>query len=57
MSEVETKQYCVTVKVWVWAEDAIDAEELVKDDLKYLCGLDTPVAGFSVKKTEEDLEV
>ena len=57
MDEVETKQYCVTVKVWVWAENQTDAKELVIDDMNYLCGLDTPIAGFDVGNVSEDTEV
>jgi|APGre2960657373_1045057.scaffolds.fasta_scaffold185762_3 hypothetical protein len=57
MGEVETKQYCVTVKVWVWAENLTDAEKVVIDDMNYLCGLDTPIAGFGVDNVSEDTEV
>jgi hypothetical protein len=57
MDEVETRQYCVAVKVWVWAENQTDAKELVIDDMNYLCGLDTPIAGFDVGNVSEDTEV
>lgn len=56
MEEVETKQYCVTVKVWVWAEDAKHAMQIAADDMNYLCGLDTPIAGFDVVEVNEDKE-
>lgn len=56
MDEVETKQYCVTVKVWVWAEDANRAEDIVFDEMEYLVGADTPVRGFEVGQAAEDKE-
>lgn len=57
MDEVETKQYCVAVKVWVWAEDANHAKQIAIDDMNYLCGLDTPIAGFDIGEAKEDQEV
>lgn len=54
--ETETKQYCVTVKVWVWAEDEDHAKQIAVDDMNYLCGLDTPIAGFDVETAEENKE-
>lgn len=56
MDEVETKQYCVTVKVWVWAENANRAEDIVFDEMEYLVGADTPVRGFEVGQATEDKE-
>lgn len=56
MDEVETKQYCVTVKVWVWAENANRAEDIVFDEMEYLVGADTPVSGFEVGQAAEDKE-
>ena len=55
--EVEPRQYCVTVKVWVWALDADHAKQIATDDMNYLCGLDTPIAGFDVVTAEEDKEI
>ena len=55
--ENETRQYCVTVKVWVWAEDTDHAKQIAVDDMNYLCGLDTPIAGFEVGQAEEDKEI
>jgi hypothetical protein len=57
MDEVETKQYCVTVKVWVWAEDAKRAEKVAVNSMNYLCGSDAPIAGFDVVEVNEDREV
>lgn len=56
MEEVETKQYCVTVKVWVWAEDAKLAEKVAVNSMNYLCGSDAPIAGFDVETVKEDKE-
>lgn len=56
MEEVETKQYCVTVKVWVWAEDAKLAEKVAVNSMNYLCGSDAPIAGFDVETVREDKE-
>ena len=55
--EAETKQFCVMVKVWVWAENETDAKELVSDDMSFLCTADTPVAGFDVVSVAEDKEI
>ena len=53
----ETRQYCVTVKVWVWAFDTQHAEDLVADEMKFLVGVDNPLAGFDVVTAEEDKEI
>lgn len=53
MDEKEMKQYCVAVNVRVWAEDAEHAMESVVGDMNYLCGLDTPIAGFDVLFADE----
>ena len=66
MDEVETRQYCALVKVWVWAEDAKLAERVAVNSMNYLCGVDSlnatrrsdaPVAGFAVVEINEDGEV
>lgn len=57
MDEVETRQYCVPVKVWVWAENPERAEEIVFDQMEYLLGADAPVNGFEVSQANEDKEV
>lgn len=54
--EFEPKQLCVTVKVWVWALDEAHAKQIVVEDMNYLCGLDTPIAGFDVGEAVEDQE-
>jgi hypothetical protein len=35
--ETETRQYCVTVKLYTWAVDEPEALNNVIDDLSYLC--------------------
>ena len=57
MDEVETKQYCVTVKVWVWAENAEHAEDIVEGEMDFLVGVDNPVAGYMIGEAKEDQEV
>lgn len=65
MDEVETKQYCALVKVWVWAKDTKHAEKVVQHEVEYLMsdehvrlgGVDYPVAGFAVVEVNEDGEV
>lgn len=52
----ETKQYCVKVKVWVWADNAKHAEDIVIDQMEYLLGVDAPVNGFEVGEAHEDKE-
>lgn len=56
MDTVETKQYCVTVKVWVWAEDAKHAEDLVFNEMDYLIGVDNSLNGFEMGEVQEDKE-
>ena len=51
----ETKQYCVTVKVWVRADDAKRAERITVNNMNYLCGLDA-LAGFDVGEVKESEE-
>jgi len=55
-TEVETKQYCVTVNVWVWADDVTHAEKTVEEELDFLHRLDNPVSGFAVIEANEDQE-
>jgi hypothetical protein len=55
--EVEPRQYCVTVKVWVWALEPQHAEDIVSDEMKFLTGVDNPIAGFEVGQAEEDKEI
>lgn len=57
MDEVETKQYCVAVKVWVWAENAEHAEDIVEGEMGFLIGVDNPVAGYEIGEAKEDQEV
>jgi len=57
MNEVETRQYCALVKVWVWAEDAKHAEKIAEEEMNFLMGVDNPVAGFAVVEVNEDGEV
>lgn len=57
MDEVETRQYCVAVKVWVWAEDAKRAQKIAVMSMNYLCGTDAPIAGFDVGEAKENEEV
>lgn len=57
MDEVETKQYCVAVKVWVRAESAEHAEDIVFDELDYMIGTDKPINGCEVGEAKEDEEL
>jgi hypothetical protein len=57
MNEPETKQYYATVKVWVWAENETEAEDLVSNEMSFLCTADTPVMGFDVVGVTEDKEI
>lgn len=60
MNDTETKQYCVTVKVYTWAEDSHVARDQVLAELGYLCSVDSMITGFihpSLKDVEEDKEV
>ncbi len=63
MDEIEKKQYCVTVKVYTWAEDAHVARDQVAAELEYLCSVDSAITGYihpSLKdwaRVEEDKEV
>jgi len=42
---VEPSQYCVTVKVYVWANDKAEAVGMVQGDLEYLAGVGD-ISGF-----------
>lgn len=60
MSE-EQKQYCVTVKLYTWAEDEQVAVEGVIHDLTYLCrsageGGDGYTTGFEHPTTDDVTE-
>ena len=56
----ELKQYEVTVKVFLWAEDAEDAVGRVVNELNYLCSNECDLAGFqhpTLKDVIEDKEI
>ena len=55
-TEVETKQYCVVLKVWTWAENAKHAEDVAQEEMTYLAKCDNPIAGFAVVESYEDGE-
>lgn len=55
MSEQEAKQYCVAVKVWVWAFDEEHANNIARYVMR--CHLDQDVAGYEIGDIEEDKEV
>ena len=42
----EQKQYCVTVKLYTWAEDEQEALDNVMGELDYLCHFDGPINGY-----------
>ena len=52
---MEEKQYCVTVKVYVWATDKTDAVSKVYSDLEYLTECDGGISGFE-HPTEANVE-
>ena len=56
-TEVETRQYCALVKMWVWAEDTKHAEKIAEEEMNFLTGVDNPVVGFAVVEVNEDGEV
>ena len=44
---MDEQHYCVTMKVYVWAETVDEATEKVIDDMNYLCRqLDGAISGF-----------
>ena len=53
--EVETRQYCVAVKVWVWASDKDHALDITRYVMR--CHLDQDVAGYEIGNIKEDQEV
>ena len=58
----ETKQYCVTVKLYTWAGDEQEAIDNVINDLNYLCDSNgsSYVMGFihpELSDVEEDKEI
>jgi hypothetical protein len=44
--EAETRQYCVTVKIYTWAVDKYTAIDNVIEDLEYLIEADSAITGF-----------
>ena len=57
----ETKQYCVTVRLYTWAVDEEEALINVTGELDYLCKMaDAPINGFihpELSDVEEDKEI
>ena len=51
----EQNQYCVSVKVYVWADNKADAADKVYSDLVYLTECDGGISGFE-HPTENDAE-
>ena len=47
------KQYCVTVKLYAWAESPKEAAKGVKSDLEYLIDIDSTICGF-INPEEQD---
>lgn len=43
---MDNKQYCVTIKLYTWADTPETAIEQVTGELEYLCELDGPLNGF-----------
>jgi hypothetical protein len=54
--EAETRQYCVTVKIYTWALDEQDAIGNVIGDLNYLCSTESAIAGFIHPKLPDVME-
>ena len=42
----EKKQYCVTVKLYTWADTPEDAVSQVMNELDYLCEIDSQINGY-----------
>lgn len=53
----EFQQYCVTVKVWVFAEDADDAKQIMVHNMGYANSHGHSIVGFDVVTAEKDEEV
>ena len=54
MDEVETKQYCVAVEVWVFADNADHAEDIVREEMDWLISVENPICGARVKVGETE---
>jgi len=55
----ETKQYCVTIKLYTWADNEETAIDQVISELDYICEGDNNLAGFiypSLTDVVEDKE-
>lgn len=56
----DPKQYCVTVKVYVWADTPEEATDMVYSDLEYVTECDGGISGFihpTAADAVEDTEV
>ena len=53
MGNAETKQYCATIKVWMWAFNENHANRMAED----LAKNQLDVAGYEIVELKEDKEV
>lgn len=54
MDEVKARQYCVAVEVWVVADNADHAEDIVREEIDWLISIDNPICGLRVKVGETE---
>lgn len=52
----KTKQYCVTVKIYTWADNQETAIDQVISELDYICEGDNNLAGFSYPNLADVVE-
>ena len=46
--DTKLKQYCVTAKLYVWADNEKDAAQSVYSDLEFLCEVEARISGYEV---------
>jgi hypothetical protein len=51
MSE-EIKKHCITINIWVEAEDKQEAKEIVKEEMEYLVETFVPFTDFSIEEND-----
>jgi hypothetical protein len=47
------EQYCVTAKLYVWADSEKDAARSVYNDLEFLCEVEARISGYEVPTTAD----
>ena len=50
---MDKNQYCVTIKLYTWADNKEEAIVQVMSDLDYLCEIDSQINGYIHPQTDD----